>query len=605
MKDKIKIGNAAGFWRDDLEALKRQITCGELDYITIDYLAEITMSILKKQQLKNKELGYVTDFVHQIVEVAPLLKAKKIKVISNAGGINPVGCAREILRQLKNTPNSLKIAIVEGDNIIDELSEIYPKYANFKNMEDGRDFAEVSDKIQSANVYLGVVPIVEALKSGADIIIAGRVTDTSITMAPMVYEFGWQLNDWNKLASGLVASHIIECGAQASGGNFTDWEKVDDWENFGYPITEVYPDGHFYITKHPDTGGLITLNSVKEQLLYEMGNPASYISPDVVVDFRSITVEETETNRVKVSNVTGYSSTTSYKVSMAYADKYKASGSIIISGNNALQKAEKFANIFWKRLNCKFLKDNTEYIGYNSCHQNMASKTEPDEILLRFSVYDDDKSKINKFSQSIAPLILSGPPGVAVTGGRPKIQNVMTYWPALIPKSLITSTVSILDNEGKITKSIKIPQLTGFDQDIVYDQAAFQTSDDNIEANKDNLYADDKKVKVKFAEICLARSGDKGDTANIGVIARSKDIYDYLKTELTAKYLKKLFSVHCKGKIIRYELDNLQSFNFLLEESLDGGGTKSLMIDAQGKTFASALLNQVIEIPSKLLHTIN
>lgn len=598
MKSIIKIGNAGGFWGDDLGALRRQLQGGPLDYISTDYLAEITMSILRKQQMKNPELGYVADFVDQIVDVAALLKQKKTRIIVNAGGMNPLGCAQEICRRLQGSGNELTIAVVEGDNLLDDINELYPDKASFENMEDRRSYAEIKEQVQSANAYLGVAPLVKALESGAEVIIAGRVTDTSISIAPMVFEFGWKLDDWDKLASGLIAGHMMECGAQSTGGNFTDWKKVERWENFGYPITEVYPDGSFVLTKHPDTGGLVSVDTAKEQLLYEMGDPKNYISPDVVVDFTTIQLKDVGANRVKVFGVKGRPSTPFLKVSMAYNDGYKAKGSVIISGGEALEKARKFEEIFWNRLPVHFEKKNTEYVGYNSTHLDLTESTTANEVLLRFSVYDPDKDKIIQFGESIAPVILSGPPGVAVTGGRPRAQSVMTYWPTLVPKSEVKSVVKLLNLDGRVEKEWEIDSVFGFEAtDFLVDspKQVAQESGEKQEPEKQSF------ITVRFKDICLARSGDKGDMVNIGVIARSEPIYTFLKKHVTAEYIKTMFSSLCKGAVTRFELDNLQSLNFLLAESLDGGGTKSLMIDAQGKTFAAAFLNQHIAIPADLL----
>lgn len=595
-KDKITIANAGGFWGDDLAALRRQIEGGEIDYITSDYLAEITMSILKKQQLKNPELGYITDFVDQMTDVAGLMLAKKVRMITNAGGINPLGCARAILDKLSKKGIELKIAIVEGDNIYAHISDMYPSKTSFKNMETGESFDTVRPKLQSANVYLGLPPILKALETGADLILAGRVTDTSITMAPMVYEFDWQLNDWDKLASALIAGHIIECGAQSTGGNFTDWHLVKNWENMGYPIVEVNSDGTFMVTKHKNTGGLVSVNTVKEQLVYEMGNPANYISPDVVADFLSIQLEHDGENRVKVFGIKGKPSTKFLKVSMAYQDGYRSTAAIMISGPDARKKAEVFIDTFWKRIGIDFEKRNAEMIGYDACHKNLAPAIEPNEIYLRFSVFDQDKSKMEIFAKSIAPLILSGPPGVCVTGGRPAAMGVMTYYPTLIPKELIESKVSLLNFMGEIIENHQVSSVTGFENEM-------ENQDENCQISAEIPVFPkfpENTEKVKLKEICLARSGDKGDMANIGVVARNSAFYEYLKKYLTADLVKLWFSELCKGKVVRYELDKLQALNFLLEESLDGGGTKSLMIDAQGKTFASALLNCEMEVDQSL-----
>lgn len=598
MKNKIRIANAGGFWGDDLGVLRRQLEGGDVDYISSDFLAEVTMSILRKQQLKDESLGYVTDFVDQIVDVADLMQEKGVRMITNAGGINPIGCARKILSELKKKGISLKIAVVEGDNIIDRIDEFYPAKASFKNMDSGEEFKDIAAHIQSANIYLGVPPLLKALESGADLILAGRVTDTSVTMAPMIYELGWKLDDWDKLAAGLIAGHIIECGAQSTGGNFTDWQQVERWDNMGYPIVEMKQNGEFIVYKHENTGGLINIDTIREQLVYEMGNPAQYISPDVVADFSHLQLEQRGENRVEVKNAKGYPSTPYLKVSMAFEDGYKATSSIVISGGKVLNKAKEFKKIFWDRLATSYLKQNTEFVGYNACHQHLAEDIDPNEILLRLSVYDTDVSKIKDFSMSIAPLILSGPPGVAVTGGRARMQQVITYWPTLIPKTSISSLVYVLNQEGDIKKTFEIPSVLGNEQELVATKSlATSPSSGMREKNR-------KMNAVSIREICLARSGDKGDTVNIGVLARSRAIYEFIKEELTEERIADLFSGLSKGKVTRFEIDNLMALNFLLEEALDGGGTKSLMIDAQGKTFATALLNQEIVVPEEVLSSL-
>ena len=604
MKEKIRIANAGGYWGDDLHVLKRQLTGGEVDYISADYLAEITMSILRKQQLKNPELGYVTDFVDQIVEVADLLVEKNVKMISNAGGINPVGCAKAIYDRL-GADHKLKIAVVEGDNLMGMIDELIQRGEKFDNMESGESFDKIKDKLESANAYFGVGPIVKALEFGADLVIVGRHTDTSITMAPMVYEFGWKLNDWDKLAAGLVAGHIVECGAQSTGGNFTDWHKIKKWTNFGYPIIEMYADGTFYITKHENTGGLVSVDTVKEQLVYEMGSPY-YISPDVIADFRTIKLEQAGEDRVKVYGIKGFPSTKFLKVSMAYRDGFKASGSVILSGNQAVEKAEVFKQLFWDRLKeygYEFKKTNTEFIGYNACHRHLARNIEPTEILLRFSAYDDKKEGLQEFAKLISTIILSGPPGVAVTGGRPRIQTVMSYWPALIKKQGIKAQVKLINKDGSTDKFTEMPIETGFEEELKLEDVPKQIATQPLEEL--NLPKSDDYIEVELRKLCLARSGDKGDTVNIGLIARSKEVYDFIKKYITADVIKTWFNGICKGRVIRYELDNLMALNFLLEQSLDGGGTKSLMIDAQGKTLASALLNQKIFIPTYILNSID
>ncbi|MGC8864906.1 MAG: acyclic terpene utilization AtuA family protein [Bacteroidales bacterium] len=596
MKPYIRIGNAGGFWGDDLTAFRRQLMGGPLDYISIDFLAEITMSILRKQQLKNPQLGYVTDFLPMISENAREIYHRKVKVLTNAGGINPLECGRQVTRILREQEIPLKVAVVLGDNIIQDLEAWKNEGIDFRNMENGRPFTEVAGKIQSANAYIGMWPLVKALEMGADIVIAGRVTDTSITMAPMAYEFGWKPDDFDRIASALVAGHIIECGAQVTGGNYTDWHKVTSWENMAYPIVEVRPDGTFTVTRHPRTGGLVNMDTVREQLVYEMGNPAAYISPDVIADFRTIHLEEEGPDRVRVSGIKGYPPTPFLKVSMAYQEGYVSSGSIIISAPAALEKARTFADIFWKRIGVPFTKAHTAYQGYNSCHLNLAPDNEPNEVLLTFSIYDEDLKKHDLFAKSIAPLILSGPPGVAVTGGRPHIKTVLSYWPALIPKEKVTARILMLDTSGETLQEFQVRAATGHESSYNSQDEPFpQVASEGMPI----VWGEGKKVRLY--ELCLARSGDKGDTANIGLLARTPAIYDWIKQHITASFVKYLFREICQGRVVRYELNNLLGLNFLLEESLDGGGTRSLMADPQGKTFAQALLNVEVVVPEDVI----
>jgi hypothetical protein len=303
VKRKIRIGNAGGYWGDDLSALRRQLTGGKLDYITMDFLAEITMSILQRQRKQNPDLGYAVDFLHQLDDCLPLICRKKVRVITNAGGINPLGLGREIIRLAQRKKLDLKVGIVYGDDISDKLYELTAAGEKFENMETGANFLNVRSRIATANIYLGSEPIVKALDEGCHIVVCGRVTDTGLTLAPMIHEFGWAMDDWDRMAAGIVAGHIIECGAQASGGNLTDWHEVESYHKIGYPIIEMEPSGEFIVTKHPDTGGAVSEKSIKEQLVYEMGDPANYISPDGVARFDTVRLRDLGDNRVRISGV--------------------------------------------------------------------------------------------------------------------------------------------------------------------------------------------------------------------------------------------------------------------------------------------------------------
>lgn len=448
MKNVIKIANGQGFWGDSIDAPVKLINYGNIDYLTLDYLAEVTISIMQKQKMKNKKLGYAKDFVDLIINNQKNIKKNNIKIITNAGGVNPRECAKAIKSKL-NKKLDFKIAIIEGDDILPYIKSLINKGQDFKNLETGKHISEIIDNITSANVYIDSFSVKNALNHDADIVLAGRVSDPGLTLGPLLYEYNWKEKDYNKLASGTLAGHIIECGAQCTGGNYTKWYELDDISNIGYPIAEVKKNGDFSITKQPSSLGVINRLSITEQILYEMGDPKKYISPDVCVDFTSFDLSETKNNVVSISGVNGFAPTDTYKVSISYFSGYKCSAQLTISGPNAYDKAKFVSDIIWKRLNqagYTYQDTNTEFLGYDSCHKSMNLKySGSNEIVLRLSVKDINKDKVERFTKEISPLVTSGPPGVTgFASGRPKIQEVISFWPALIDKKLIKTRVSIL-----------------------------------------------------------------------------------------------------------------------------------------------------------------
>jgi hypothetical protein len=412
----------------------------------------------------------------------------------------------------------------------------------------------------------------------------------------MVHAFGWSLDDWDKLAAGVVAGHIIECGSQATGGNFTDWHLVRSYKNIGFPIVEVYADGSFVVTKHPGSGGLVSLDTVREQLFYEMGSPTAYITPDVVADFSSIQLSVDGPDRIRVSGVKGFAPTPTYKVSMAYSDGYKSVGELAICGPNAKSKAETFAEVFWDRAGQAFAATETEYFGLDACHRSMGHATEGNEIVLRLGARDPDAKKLKKMAKVIPSLILGGPPGVTILGGVAKVQDIVSYWPALMPKSALKPVVALYRNGALFEEHEVDSTRSGNYAGLADGRQEASTATRSVQAT-----AAEHANGTALIEICLARSGDKGDTANIGVMARSPKALAFLDQFLTAQRIKDLFQELCYGRVVRYRLDNLQGFNFLLENSLGGGGTLTLRADAQGKTFAQAVLRQKTAIPADVL----
>jgi hypothetical protein len=446
MKTKIRIASGQGFWGDRPDAPIDQVRNGPIDYLVMDYLAEVTMSIMQKQKMRNPQNGYAKDFIPLMKEIFPDIIEKKIKVITNAGGVNPFACREALGEIIKSFGfQGVKIGVVFGDDILDQIDDLLDKGANLNNMETGASIKKIKERLYSANVYFGSKPIVEALNAGADVIITGRVTDTSLTLAPMIFEFGWNWNEYNKLAAGIIAGHIIECGAQVSGGNFlAGWRDVPDMAQIGFPIVEVYPSGNFVVTKHQNSGGLVDIRSVKEQLLYELGDPTHYITPNVIADFSSLQLEEENKNRIKVFNIRGKPPTEFYKVSISYADGWTCIGHLTYAWPDALEKAQKGAEIINERikhLNLQFEEVRTEFLGVNACHGSLAHEVNnPNEVVLQIGVRGKNYNDLHRFSREMIPLVLCGPPTVTGFGeGRPHPREVVAYWPALIPKKLVVA----------------------------------------------------------------------------------------------------------------------------------------------------------------------
>ncbi len=448
----IRIASGQGFWGDWLEAPVRQVTGGPIDYLMMDYLAEVTMSIMQKQRARDPAVGYAKDFVPLMERLLPKLVERGIHVTSNAGGVNPCACGEAVNEAAQNLGlgGRVRVGVVTGDDILDRLDELMARGRKLVNLDTGEPLETVRDRVQSANVYLGAWPVVEALRQGATIVITGRVTDTGLTLAPMLHEFGWAEDDWDRLAAGTVAGHINECGAQCTGGNcLVDWERIPDMADPGYPIVEMDEDGTFTVTKHSGTGGLVTVASVTEQLLYEMGDPGTYITPDGIADFTTIHLEQEGKDRVRVSGIRGRPATDSYKVSISYLYGYKAVGTLVYAWPDAYKKARRADAILrerLERLGLGFEQVLTEYVGVNATHGRLAGEPDPDiaEVQLRVGVRAREAAPVQRFTREIAPLILNGPPSVTgFAGGRPKVEEIVAFWPALIPKSEVVPEVEI------------------------------------------------------------------------------------------------------------------------------------------------------------------
>jgi hypothetical protein len=448
----IRIANGQGFWGDWLEAPIQLVERGPIDYLTLDYLAEITMSIMQKQKSRDPATGYARDFVSAVGRVLPACLDRGIKIVANAGGVNPRACVAALGETVKKlgVSGKVNIGVVEGDNLLDKIDELLEAGVPLKHMESGEALSTIRDRVMSANVYFGAAPIAEALGQGAQIVVTGRTTDTGLTLGPFIHEFGWALNDWDKIAAGTIAGHIIECGAQTTGGNCqVDWQSIPDFWNIGYPIVEATGNGEFTLTKHQGTGGRITVAGVTEQLMYEMGDPKNYITPDGVADFTTVRLRQDGENRVHVSGVRGGPATDLYKVSISYSSGFKASGSLVYAWPDAYAKAKAADALLRRRLEMlglSFEEIRTQFVGVDATHEGLGGEPSPDlaEVMLRTSVRSPSRGSVERFTMEIAPLALSGPPCVTgLGGGRPKVEEVVAYWPALLPKSVVAPKVDV------------------------------------------------------------------------------------------------------------------------------------------------------------------
>jgi hypothetical protein len=448
----VRIAAGQGFWGDWPEAPVRQVRGGPIDYLMMDYLAEVTMSIMQKQKSRDPSAGYARDFVPLMERILPDIVERKIRVTSNAGGVNPRGCAEAVLAVARRLglQGRVRVGLVSGDDILGRLDELIAGGHALRDMETGRPLGDIRDRVLSANAYLGMTPIVQALRGGADVVVTGRVTDTGLTLGPIFHEFGWSPEDWDKVAAGTVAGHIIECGAQASGGNLLKgWRRVKGLGDPGFPIVEAAADGSFVVTKHAGTGGVVSVASVTEQLVYEMGDPHSYITPDGVADFTSIRLQPAGRDRVRVSGIRGGPRTPMLKVSIAYFYGYKAVGTLVYAWPEAYDKARAADRILRQRLadlGLDFEQILTEFVGVDATHGRLSGPPHADlpEVQLRVGVRARERAPVERFTREIAPLVLTGPPSVTgFAGGRPAVEEVVAYWPALIDRREIEPHVRV------------------------------------------------------------------------------------------------------------------------------------------------------------------
>lgn len=594
----IRIGGASGYWGDSQEAPRQLVMQGDIDYLVFDYLAEVTMSILVGAKARRPEAGYARDFVE--LAMKPLLKdikARGIRVVANAGGVNVKSCAEALQKIADDAGIAIKIGTVEGDDLMGDIDDL--RESGVTGMFDG---SPLPDSLISANAYLGAFPIAAALDAGADIVVTGRCVDSAVTLGPLIHEFGWSVDDYDKLASGTLAGHIIECGAQATGGNFTDWKDVaDGWDDMGYPIAECSADGSFVITKPANTGGLISNLTVGEQILYEIADPSAYIVPDVVCDFTQATLTPAGNDRLKVADVRGKPPTPTYKVSATYLDGYRATTSTVITGFDVTEKAEAYYAALMKRTRRLFKERNLgdyrasvqHLVGANALWgDNLPNMVQiVDEITAIINVHHDEKDALELFSKETTGVALSMTTGRCSAGsaGRPNVTPVIAQFAFLIDRDRVRAEVTV-GGEAVAVTAKPGNWTTG--------------NPSTAEDSEPQTEASENMTEVRLIDLAAARSGDKGNNANVGLIARKAEYLPWIKQSISIPNVRKWFSHTLKGDVFRYDLPGFDAINFVLTDCLDGGGTSSLHLDVLAKTYGQQILAMPVAIPAKLAATI-
>jgi hypothetical protein len=593
MAGKVRIGCHSGFWGDTETAAAQLVRHGKVDYLVSDYLAEVTMSIMAAQKLRNPQMGYATDFVTAVMgPLAREIAEKKIKVVTNAGGVNPQACRDAVLKACDEAGVTLKVALVLGDDLQPRAGEL--RTLDIREMDTG---AELPQRIASMNAYLGGFPIARALAEGADVVITGRCVDSAVTLGPLIHEFGWGMDDHDRLAAGTLCGHIIECGAQCNGGNFTDWRLVPGYDDIGFPVAEVESDGSFVLGKPDNTGGLITPATVAEQMLYEIGDPRAYIVPDVVCDFTRARYEQVGQDRVRVSGAKGRPATDTYKVSTTFPDGYKLSTIFMLGGREAVAKGKHSAESIIKKTRRVFAEKgwpdyrdvSIEVIGGEATYGPHARTADSREVVVKIAAKHDQKEALALLGREIAPMSTGGVVGMTGSfgAGRASPTPVIRMFSCLVPKSLVPVTIDLAGRQ--------IPMQEGARS------GGFTAAQLPVEAPPAPRLDAGASETVPLVALAYGRSGDKGDNANIGIFARKPEYVPILDSEVTEEAVARYFAHRIDGdpdgKVTRWRLPGIGGFNFLLRQALGGGGMASLKADPLAKAFAQMLLDMPVRVP--------
>lgn len=594
----LRIGCASGFWGDSEAGAAQLVASGQIDYLVFDFLAEITMSLLARARAKSPEAGYAPDFVRIMADLAPEIELQGIRVVANAGGVNPAACGQALRNRLQAMGISLSVAVVDGDDLSEHVDAL--RGEGLREMFTGQ---ALPDKLLSANAYLGAQPIVAALAAGAHIVITGRVVDSAVTLAPLVHEFEWSWTDWDKLACGSLAGHIIECGTQCTGGLFTDWEQVPGWDNMGFPIVECDSDGqHFVVTKPVGTGGLVTPATVAEQIVYEIADPACYELPDVRADFSQVTLRQDGPDRVVVSGARGQVAPSHYKASLTYSDGWRLLGTLMIGGYQAVPKAWRVGESILKRVQrlmgqrgwSDFTQTSLEVLGAESTYGPHARGQASREVVLKIAAKHTQREALELLAKEIAPSATSMAQGITgFAAGRPSPSPVLRLYSCLIDPARLAQRVCI---DG---------QDLGFVPQHVGQAKVPQTSNASLVQPEVPEHAAGSVVRVPLLRLAHGRSGDKGDNANIGVIARSPAVYAFLCEWLTADRVQAYFAHLVLGEVHRYLMPGFDALNFVMTQALGGGGVASLRYDPQGKALAQMLLDLDVDVPLAVLESLS